>query len=82
MDLKTIKSYDNSWWLKHLELTTVYDTELIKEQWDWLIEQAEKIKRYEACLDDIINHEEIFGYRPTHTRCVSIAKRTLELYKD
>jgi hypothetical protein len=41
--------------LKHLELTTVYDAKLIKEQFDWLIEQAEKVERYEKALDDVKN---------------------------
>jgi hypothetical protein len=45
MDLKTVKSYDNSWWIKHLETTTVYDTKLIKEQFDWLLEQAETLQK-------------------------------------
>lgn len=53
MNIETIKAYDNSWWLKHLELTTVYDTKSIKAHFDWLVEQAEKAERYEQALKEI-----------------------------
>lgn len=68
LDLKTVKSYDNNWWLKHLELTTVYDTKLIKKQFDWLIQQAEMVekleveikkrKKYEGFLKSVIKSGE------------------------
>lgn len=56
MDLETVKSYDNSWWLKHLELTTVYDATRIKVQLDWLVKQAEivnKIKDFCVSESDV-----------------------------
>lgn len=59
MDLKTIKSYDRSWWMKHLELTTVFDTSLIKEQFDWLIQQAEKVEQLEKRLELVREQRDI-----------------------
>jgi hypothetical protein len=49
---------------------------------DLILQRDKKIQRYEQIFDDIINHKEIFGYTPTHTRCANIAKQALELYKD
>lgn len=40
--------------------------------------QTEKAERYEKALSEIINHEEIFGYEPTHARCADIAMRALD----
>jgi hypothetical protein len=42
MDLETIKKYDDSVWLYILKQKTVFDTDLIKAQKDWLIEKIEK----------------------------------------
>lgn len=44
MDLETIKRYDDSWWLSYLKQHTVFDTENIKAQKDWLIKQAETLQ--------------------------------------
>ncbi|MBR2246301.1 MAG: hypothetical protein IJ880_04635 [Bacilli bacterium] len=47
MDLEEIKRYDDSMWLHILKKRTVFDTENIKAQKDWLIKQAEKLKAIE-----------------------------------
>lgn len=44
MDLQTIKRYDDSWWLSYLKQHTVFDTDHIKAQKDWLIKQAETLQ--------------------------------------
>lgn len=60
MDLKTVKNFDNRQWLKHLELTTVYDTKLIKEQIDWLIKQAEIVNKIkDFCEYEADNYAEM-----------------------
>lgn len=70
MNLETIKKQDNSWWLKHLEDTTVFDVKLIKEQFDWLILQAEKVERYEDSL-------KLIHRNATSGHVKGIVKRTL-----
>ncbi|MFS0783585.1 hypothetical protein [Bacillus sp. 1P06AnD] len=47
MDLNTIKKKDDSVWLYILKNKTVFDTELIKAEKDWLIKQAEKLENIE-----------------------------------
>ena len=41
MNLETIKQFDDSWWLMHLRDKTVFDTDKIKAQKDWLIKSLE-----------------------------------------
>lgn len=43
-DLEKVKSYDDSWWLKYLEAYSVFDTEGIKAQKDWLIERVQELE--------------------------------------
>lgn len=59
MDLETIKKYDDSVWLYILKQKTVFDTDLIKAQKDWLIEQAEKVERYEKALEQIAFNDQL-----------------------
>ena len=50
MDLEEIKRYDDSFWLHILKRRTVFDTDNIKAQKEWLIEQAEKAERMEEII--------------------------------
>ena len=50
MDLEEIKSYDDSFWLNILKQRTVFDTDNIKAQKEWLIEQAEKAEQMEEII--------------------------------
>ncbi|MBT2759993.1 hypothetical protein [Paenibacillus sp. ISL-20] len=43
-NLEEIKSYDDSYWLRYLAENTIFDTENIKAQKDWLIKQLEAEK--------------------------------------
>lgn len=42
--LEEIKNYDDSYWLRYLAENTIFDTENIKAQKDWLINQLEAEK--------------------------------------
>lgn len=42
--LEEIKSYDDSYWLRYLAENTIFDTENIKAQKDWLINQLTAAK--------------------------------------
>ncbi|WP_422661632.1 hypothetical protein ACK8P5_26280 (plasmid) [Paenibacillus sp. EC2-1] len=60
-DLETIKRYDDSFWLRYLAENTVFDTDNIKAQKDWLIEQveaerarADRAERREGELKDTV----------------------------
>ena len=53
MDLKTIKEYDDSWWLEYLKRNTIFDTKNIKSQKDWLLARAEQAEIYEKALKRI-----------------------------
>jgi hypothetical protein len=53
MNLEEIKRYDDSIWLRILKQRTVFDTDNIKAQKDWLIQRAEKAERYEKALKEI-----------------------------
>jgi hypothetical protein len=43
-NIEEIKSYDDSYWLRYLAENTIFDTENIKAQKDWLIKQLEAEK--------------------------------------
>jgi hypothetical protein len=43
-NLEEIKSYNDSYWLRYLAENTIFDTENIKAQKDWLIKQLEAEK--------------------------------------
>lgn len=53
--LEEIKKYDDYFWLRYLSEHTVFDTENIKAQKDWLIAEVEKLQqeneRYKEALD-------------------------------
>jgi hypothetical protein len=53
MNLEEIKRYDDSIWLRILKQRTVFDTDNIKAQKDWLIQRAEQAERYEKALKEI-----------------------------
>ncbi|MGM7720632.1 hypothetical protein [Metabacillus sp. Hm71] len=57
MDLETIKSYDNGWWLEFLRRKTIFDVDNIKSHIDWLIERAEQAEVYEKALMRIGSNE-------------------------
>ncbi|AYB47146.1 hypothetical protein [Paenibacillus lautus] len=44
LTLEEIKSYDDSYWLRYLAENTIFDTENIKAQKDWLINQLTAAK--------------------------------------
>jgi hypothetical protein len=51
--LEEIKKNDIDPVVFYLNKNTVFDGNLIKERWNWLIEQAEKAERYEARIKDL-----------------------------
>jgi hypothetical protein len=53
MNLEEIKRYDDSVWLHILKQRTVFDTDNIKAQKEWLIQRAEQAERYEKALKEI-----------------------------
>ena len=62
-DLEKIKSYDDSWWLRYLEAYSVFDTEGIKAQKDWLIERVQELEDEVALVNDLMNDVRRSGYR-------------------
>lgn len=74
MDLKTIKQYDDSWWLAFLRERSIFDVDNIKAQKEWLLEQAEKVERYEKVLKEIADCNED---TPFARHIVLLARRTV-----
>jgi hypothetical protein len=50
MNLEEIKKYDDYFWLRYLKENTVFDTDNIKAQKDWLMQRLE---RYEEELEEV-----------------------------
>ncbi|MYX21971.1 hypothetical protein GTY77_18175 [Streptomyces sp. SID8380] len=48
--LEEIKSYDDSYWLRYLAENTIFDTENIRGQKEWLIKQLEAERERAANL--------------------------------
>jgi fructose/tagatose bisphosphate aldolase len=57
-NLEEIKSYDDSYWLRYLAENTIFDTENIKAQKDWLIKQLEAEKERVDKLEMILKATE------------------------
>lgn len=83
MDLETIKRYDDSWWLEYLKQKTVFDTENIKAQKNWLIEQAEKAQNLEGINKRLEKKNEmILGWNTEHVLEIQELKAQNEHIKN
>lgn len=60
LDLKTIKNYDDSWYLEFIKRNTVLDTDTLKIHKEWLIARAEQAEKYEKIIHAIANIDTLF----------------------
>jgi hypothetical protein len=72
--------------IRALKVRTVEMTneqfEMYQDLYHYAVELEEKVKTFEQIFGEIINHKEVFGYTPTSLRCIDLAKKALELYKE